>query len=123
MEGTPRSREGERQASQEVGGPGPQPDLNTALLPGVLNKRRNSYNLRGGVVPFIHNIVNIYGPVITCASVWCLHVCLSICQAGGWISGDLLDYLPFLLPPHSHPGNGTWNRYGPTSWWDPAGRA
>lgn len=64
-------------------GPSPQPALKEALLPGVLKKRK-SYNQRGrerrgrGVIPFIHNIVNIH-VYITCASVWCLHVYLSVC--------------------------------------------
>lgn len=39
---------GERQAPQEVDGPSPQPALKEALLPGVLKKRRKSYNQRGG---------------------------------------------------------------------------
>ena len=43
-----REGEGERQAPQEVDGPSPQPALKEALLPGVLNKRRKSYNQRGG---------------------------------------------------------------------------
>lgn len=38
----------ERQAPQEVDGPSPQPALKEALLPGVLNKRRKSYNQRAG---------------------------------------------------------------------------
>lgn len=70
-------------------GPSPQPALDTASR--ELKKRRKSYNQRGGsgrVVPFIHNIVNIHS-LYTCASVWCLHVCLSVCQSRGWISGAL----------------------------------
>lgn len=45
-EGTPWGRE--RQAPREADGPSPQPALKEALLPGVLKKRRKSYNQRGG---------------------------------------------------------------------------
>lgn len=39
---------GVRQAPQEVDGPSPQPALKEALPPGILNKRRKSYNQRKG---------------------------------------------------------------------------
>lgn len=64
-------------------GPSPQPALKGALLPGVLKKkRRKSYNQRGGkgrgggIVPFIHNIVNIHGLYYMCFSL--VFACLSV---------------------------------------------
>lgn len=47
---------------------------------------------------------------------------LSICPSRRWISGALPHYSPTAtsLP---HPGNRGWNRYGPQTWQEPAGRA
>lgn len=43
--------------------------------------------------------------------------CLSVSPSVGRISEALPCYTD--LP---HPGNRTWNRYGPQFWWEPAGR-
>lgn len=61
-------------------GPSPQPALKGALLPGVIKKKKKSYNQRGGgrgqSVPFIHNIVNIHSLYYMCFSL--VFACLSV---------------------------------------------
>lgn len=55
-------------------------------------------------------------------------VCMSVCPSVSRCGGGAGSQEPCLATPPTptslpHPGNGTWNRYGPQSWWEPAGRA
>lgn len=71
-----------------------------------------------GVVPFIHNIVNIHSLYYMCFSLVfaCLSVRLSVWELD---LGSLAPLLPAPTP-LPHPGNRGWNRYGPQAWWEPA---
>lgn len=87
-----------------------------------LIKRRKSYNRRRGpedegVVPFIHNIVNIHSLYYMCFSL--VFACLSVWEL------DLRSLVPLLPAATSlpHPGSRGWNRSGCQAWWEPAGGA
>lgn len=108
-------------------GPSPQPALKEALLPGVLRKKKiiqpKGRRSRGRrIVPFIHNIVNIHGLYYMCFSL--VFACLSVrLSVWGMDLRSLAQRLTLTYTSLPHPGNRTWNRYGPQSWLEPAGRA
>ena len=71
-----------------------------------------------GVVPFIHNIVNIHGLYYMCFSL--VFACLSVHL--GAVSQEPCPSTPTPTSlPHS--GNRGQNRYGPQAWRELAGRA
>lgn len=103
-------------------GPSPQPALKGALLPGVIKKKKKSYNQRGGgrgqSVPFIHNIVNIHSLYYMCFSL--VFACLSVSLGDGSQDTCPVTPHPYLPAPHWKQSQ---KRHGPQVQKEHAGRA